>query len=53
MKAILYSFLTSSSEKKAKCPVTLVVSVFKAKTPVIFTMPATPDKIDANLRLWE
>lgn len=41
-----------SSAKKAKCPVTFVVKVFTAKTPVIFTNPATKESNVANLRLW-
>jgi hypothetical protein len=39
-----------SSAKKAKCPVTLVVG-FTARTPVIFTIPATNDNKVANRKL--
>jgi hypothetical protein len=45
-------FLKSiSSEKKAKCPVILVVKTFTDNTPVILTMPATKESADASLRL--
>lgn len=45
------SFFTNSSAKKAKCPVTFVVSVAKAKTPVMLTIPATKERLDANFKL--
>jgi hypothetical protein len=45
------SLRMTSSAKKAKCPVTLVVNVLKDKIPVIFTFPATKDNKVANRRL--
>jgi len=36
---------------KAKCPVTLVVACWKARKPVILTMPATKDSTVAMGRL--
>ena len=49
--AAWYSCLVISSAKKAKCPVTFVVSVFTAKTPVTFTIPATKDNNTARRKL--
>ena len=43
--------LKNSSTKKAKCPVTLVVSLATAKKPATFTIPATKDNKDAICRL--
>src|SRR5690606_24639726 len=42
-----------SSIRKAKCPVTFVVSRPMDKKPVMFTMPATADSTEAMRRLWE
>lgn len=43
--------LKTSSTKKAKCPVTLVVKRCTAKNPATFTIPATKDSNDAILKL--
>jgi hypothetical protein len=43
--------LMSSSAKNAKWPVRLVVRVWTAKKPAIFTIPATKDSSEASLRL--
>ena len=45
------SLFINSSAKKAKCPVTFVVSVFSAKTPVTLTIPATKDNKVAKRKL--
>ena len=41
----------TSSAKKAKCPVTLVVSFCTAKKPVTFTIPATKESNEASFKL--
>lgn len=37
--------------KKAKCPVTFVVNVLKERTPLILTMPATKESMEASRKL--
>ena len=44
--------LKTSSTKKAKCPVTLVVKRWTARKPATFTTPATKDSSDAIFKLW-
>ena len=51
INAVWYSNLTNYSEKKAKCPVTLVVKTPKANNPQTFTIPETNDNKVANLML--
>ena len=43
--------LNISSTKKAKCPVTFVVSLATARNPATFTIPATNESRDAIRKL--
>ncbi len=47
-----YSCKSIFSAKKAKCPVTFVVNVFRPKTPETFTIPATNESSVAKRKLW-